>query len=356
MALEDRRIDKTPETVESPQIVRRLVTGCLVLAVILFVVSIISIGMGAVHIKWSDTLQVIGRHMGLVHSTPSSSDADVIVWQFRVPRVILALLVGMLLAMAGAALQGLLLNPLADPYTVGVSSGAALGAAVATVAGLGASFYGFGVPIAAFVGAIGAMLCVYALSKYRGGVSIHSFLLAGVVIGSFLWAMLTFVMTMAGQDLATIINWLLGSFASPDPWGYVRIVTPFVFLGGLLLFFFARDLNVFSMGEESAKHLGIETEALKTTIIALTSLITAAAVSVSGIIGFVGLIVPHTARRLFGSDHRVLLPTAALLGGILMVIADTAARTIAAPAELPVGVITAMLGAPFFLYLLRRKL
>jgi len=263
-------------------------------------------------------------------------------------------MVGMLLAVAGAALQGLLLNPLADPYTVGVSSGAALGASVAVVFGLTPLFWGFGVPVIGFVTAIGAMFLVYSLARFRGRLATHSFLLAGVVVGSFLWALLTFVMTLAGQDLSVIIYWLLGSFSAPDPWGYVRIAAPFTVFALVGLYAFARDLNVFALGEETAERLGVSAEGLKNAVIAITSLATAAAVSVSGIIGFVGLVTPHIARRVFGPDHRILLPSAALMGAILMVAADTAAQNVIGSIELPVGVITALLGAPFFCYLLKR--
>ncbi len=182
-------------------------------------------------------------------------------------------------------------------------------------------------------------------------------MLAGIVVGSFLWAILSFVLALAAGDPAEaqgkIIAWLLGSFNAPDPWGYVRMAAPFAVIGVVMLLAFARDLNVFSMGEETARHLGIETENLKIVIIAITSLITAAAVAVSGIIGFVGLVVPHMCRKIFGPDHRVLIPTAAISGSILTVLADLASRAILPPSGLPVGIVTAMLGAPFFLYLLK---
>ena len=225
---------------------------------------------------------------------------------------------------------------------------------MAILLGLQGVLLGFGVPVVAFAAAILTMFIVYALARSRGRVSPHSFLLAGIVVGSFFWAMITFVMTIARQDLATIIMWLLGSFAAPAPWAYVLMSLPFAVVGLAALYAFARDLNVYSLGEETAAHLGIDTEALKTLLIAVASLITAAAVSVSGIIGFVGLMVPHMARRIFGPDHRVLIPMAALMGAILLVLADTLARSLISPGELPVGVITAMLGAPFFCYLLRR--
>lgn len=336
-----------------------MITGVFCLLAVLFVISVLSIGIGPVHVPVGPTVKSISTHVlgpsvtsKLMSRVPLSDIQDTIIWDIRFPRVLLAIIVGMLLAVAGTALQGLLLNPLADPYTVGVSSGAALGAAIAVVLGMTGLFYGFGVPVVAFVFALTAMLVVYSLSRFAGRVSIHSFLLAGIVVGSFLWATLTFIMTLAGQDLAVIIRWLLGSLDSPQPWTYVVMTIPFAILGVIILYALARDLNVFSLGEETARHLGLETENLKLIVIVTTSLITAAAVSVSGIIGFVGLMVPHIARRAFGSDHRVLIPTAALSGAVLLVVADTLARMLH---ELPIGVITAMLGAPFFLYLLRRQ-
>lgn len=339
------------------RIVRRGLAGITLLTVLLAITVLVSVGIGAEHTPFAVVAKIIGSHIFGNHLSSNGAGGsdlavqDTIIWQMRLPRVLLAAIVGILLAVAGAALQGLLLNPLADPYTVGVSSGAAFGAAIAFLLGLSGWLAGFGVPIVAFIFALAAMLVVYSLSRFGGRVSIHSFLLAGVVVGSFLWAALTFVLTLAGQDLSVIIHWLLGSFAD-KPWSYIVMILPFAVIGLAVLVAIARDLNVYTLGEETARHLGVDIEKLKLIIILTTSLITAAAVSVSGIIGFAGLIVPHIARRMFGSDHRVLLPTSALSGAILMVIADTAARALG---EVPVGVITAMLGAPFFLYLLRRR-
>jgi len=334
----------------------RLAAAVALLSVILALVCFVSMSVGQGNVPLGSVVESAAAKLHIPWLTTAKPDpyAELILWDLRFPRVLLAAMVGMLLALAGAALQGLLLNPLADPYTVGVSSGAALGASVAVVFGLTPLFWGLGVPAVAFVTAIGAMLLVYSLARFRGRLATHSFLLAGVVVGSFLWAMLTFVMTLAGQDLSVIIYWLLGSFSAPDPWGYVRIVTPFTVFALVGLYAFARDLNVFALGEETAERLGVSPEGLKNAIIGITSLATAAAVSVSGIIGFVGLVTPHIARRVFGPDHRILLPTAALMGAILMVAADTAARNVIGSVELPVGVITALLGAPFFCYLLKR--
>lgn len=342
------------------RIVGRLATACIVLAILLAAVFALDVSYGETNVPVASVVEVAASHLpfvgdGFKHSTSELQQA--IVWQIRIPRALLALMVGALLAVAGTALQGLLLNPLADPYTVGVSSGAALGAGVATMLGLAARFGGYAVPLVAFVFAMAAMFIVYAMATSAGRVSVHSFLLAGIVVGSFLWAILSFVLALAAGDPAEaqgkIIAWLLGSFNAPDPWGYVRMAAPFAVIGVVMLLAFARDLNVFSMGEETARHLGIETENLKIVIIAITSLITAAAVAVSGIIGFVGLVVPHMCRKIFGPDHRVLIPTAAISGSILTVLADLASRAILPPSGLPVGIVTAMLGAPFFLYLLK---
>ena len=339
-----------------PPVLRRLTAAVLLLSTLLVLVSLISLSVGQANIPLSMTLHsaAVKLHLASPGANSIGDSTDAILWDMRLPRVLLAALVGMLLAAAGVALQGLLLNPLADPYTVGVSSGAALGASAAVVLGLGRLAHGYGVPMVAFVAAIGAMALVYSLARYRGRLAMHSFLLAGVVVGSFLWALLTFIITLAGQDLSVIIYWLLGSFQAPDPWGYVKLVLPIGAIALVTLYAFARDLNVFALGEETAHHLGVRTESLKNIIIVVTSLATAAAVSVSGIIGFVGLIAPHMARRLFGPDHRVLMPASALLGAVMLVAADTLARNVVRGDEVPVGVITALLGAPFFCYLLKK--
>lgn len=340
-------------------IIVRILTGCAILLLILAAALALDISYGETNVPLASVARVTASQLpfgnGLDRTVPETDRT--IVLQIRIPRALLAMLVGAMLAMAGAVLQGLLLNPLADPYTIGVSSGAALGAGIAVLVGLDNVLGGFGVPITAFVFAVGAMTIVYVLARSAGRVSVHSFLLAGIVVGSFLWALLSFVLALAAGDPAEaqgrIIAWLLGNFNAPDPWGYVRLAAPFAVFGLIALFAFARDLNVFSMGEETARHLGLETENLKLIIIGISSLITAAAVAVSGIIGFVGLVVPHICRKLFGPDHRMLIPTAAIAGAVLTVLADLASRAVLPPSGLPVGIVTALLGAPFFLYLLR---
>jgi iron complex transport system permease protein len=333
------------------------VRASIVLLVLLIIAVVLSASLGAVMVSPALTVKVIINHLPVLGSAfhfNVPEEVDRIVWDFHIPRMLLGALVGMALAMAGAALQGLLLNPLADPYMIGVSSGAAVGAGVAVLLGLSGVLLGFGLPLFAFISALAAVTAVYALARRGGSVSMLSFILAGVVVGSFMWAALTFLMSVASQNLETIVFWTMGSLAGSDPWSRVLIVLPFSLLGLAVLCAFARDLNVFALGEESARYLGLDAEALKKIIICTATLITAAAVSVSGTIGFVGLMVPHITRRLVGPDHRLLIPCSALLGATFMIVADAIARTAMRPTEIPLGVITALMGAPFFLYLLRK--
>jgi iron complex transport system permease protein len=276
-----------------------------------------------------------------------------IFWQLRLPRVVLGAVVGCALTVAGGALQGLLMNPLADPYLIGVSAGAALGASAAIVLHLGQAAGGLGKTLIAFGAGAGTMVLVLWLARSRRRVEREAFILAGVVVGSFLWALVTLLMTMAGADLQTVVFWLMGNLYGQIQWSVVGVAGLLVAIGCVILYTYARDLNLLSLGEEQARQLGVETESLKVGVIVASALVTAAAVSVSGIIGFVGLVIPHIARRLVGPDHRVLLPVAGLLGASFLVWADTLARAISE--MFPVGVLTAVLGAPFFFYLLKTR-
>lgn len=289
-----------------------------------------------------------------------SSD-ERIVLQMRLPRVLLAACVGALLAVAGCAFQGLLRNPLADPYIIGVSSGAALGASIAFAFGLDRVAGGYGVTPLAFLAAVGTMLVVYALAHRAGRVAVETFLLAGVVVGSFMWASVFIVMTLAAltqeghrayfQDIAL---WLMGDLAQAK-WQTIGATAPLALLGCAVIYAFSRDLNLMLLGEEPAVHLGVRTETVKKTVIAAASLVTAAAVSAVGVIGFLGFIVPHIMRRLVGPDHRILIPAAALAGAVFLVCADTLARSVLPPNEIPTGVVTALVGAPFFCHLLWKR-
>lgn len=333
----------------------RLAGLTVILLVLLTAAAILSSSLGAIYVPPGQVAKVVANHLMGETYFDVPRETDQIIWQIHIPRMILGALVGMSLAMAGAVLQGLLLNPLADPYIIGVSAGAAVGAGIAMLSGLSGLFLGFGVPLLAFFFALSAVITVYMLARKSGRVSILSFILAGIVVGSFMWAMLTLILVAApNQGLERIIFWTMGSLAGSDPWARVIVLTPFALLGFFGLYAFARDLNLFAIGEESARYLGVEVESLKRILIAIVALVTAAAVSVSGTIGFVGLMIPHITRRLVGADHRVLIPCSALVGAVFMIIADAAARSIMAPTEIPVGAITALFGAPFFLYLLRK--
>lgn len=291
----------------------------------------------------------------LVHGQGADASVVSIIRDLRLPRVLLGMLVGASLALAGASFQGILRNPLADPYIVGTSAGAALGAALGIVLHLPSPLPWLSpVPALAFLGALGAMVLVYRLARIGNTVPVETFLLAGVVVGSFAGAMVSFLLTLAREDLPRIVFWLMGSLAQADG-DRVALVAPYLLVGGVGLFLLSPALNLASLGDEAAWSLGVEVERLKLQVVLAGSLVTAAAVSTSGLIGFLGLAVPHLARMIVGPDHRVLLPASALGGAAFLVLADTAARTVAAPTELPVGVLTALVGAPFFFWLLHRR-
>ena len=330
----------------------RLVVLVAALAGVLVVTLLIAVRIGPVAIPFS---VVIASAKSYLSGQPFADPHNLalIFWRQRLPRVVLGALVGGALTVSGGALQGLLMNPLADPYLVGVSAGAALGASIATVAHFGAFFGGAGKCLLAFASGLLTMVLVFWLARLRGRVERGAFILAGVVVGSFMWAFVTVVMTIARQDLGTIVLWLMGNLSGQVTWSVVGVAALVVGVGCAMLYSYARDLNLLALGEESARQLGVEVEGLKIAVIAYSALVTAAAVSVSGIIGFVGLVIPHIARKLFGADHRLLLPTAGLVGASFLVWADALVR--AAGDRFPVGVLTALLGAPFFFYLLKTR-
>jgi iron complex transport system permease protein len=327
--------------------------GCVLLTVLLALAGLL-LGPADAGIGSSDVAKVIAYHCGLGGGTPPEETANAIVWEVRLPRVMAAALVGALLALAGVALQGLLMNPLADPYTIGASAGAAVGAAAAEVLGIAALAGGLCGVGAAFAAAVGSAVLVYTLARVGGRVSVHTVLLAGVVVGTLLWSLIPLLMVLAGRgdDLQRIYFYLIGSLQGAD-WTRVWLVTPFALVTALALGRWHRELNIITFGEETAHHLGVPVESFKRRVLAVGALATAAAVSVAGIIGFVGLIVPHMARRVVGPDHLRLLPVAALLGACLLMVSDMIVRVWLN--EMPVGVITAIVGAPLFCMLLRRR-
>ncbi len=278
-----------------------------------------------------------------------------IILELRLPRVIQAALVGASLSVAGAVFQGLFRNPMADPYILGVSSGAALGAVTAMLTGGTLLFAGFtAVPLFAFIGALATIILVYYMSRVGNTVPVMTLLLTGIAFSAFVSAVVSLLTYFAGEKLDQVVFWMMGSGGGAS-WIRITTMLPYVSMGFGCIYYYATELNILLMGEETALHLGVNTERVKKILLAAASLLVAASVSTTGIIGFVGLVVPHFVRILVGPDHRILLPASALLGATLLIASDMVARNIIAPAELPLGIITAMVGAPMFIYLLKRR-
>jgi iron complex transport system permease protein len=272
----------------------------------------------------------------------------------RFPRIVLALITGAALSTAGASFQGVFRNPLAEPYLLGVSAGAGLGATVAIVWKPLVILGIYTLPLLAFVGATLAAFLVYRLATFSGRTGGASLLLSGVAVGSTITAIMSFLMVATEYDLRTVVVWLMGGFTTAT-WAKVAIAGPVVGAGFIYMMLMSRRMNLLLMGEERARELGVDGQRTRRNLMIVAALTTAAAVAFSGLIGFVGLMVPHIMRLLVGPDHRRLLPAAALFGALLLLVADTVARTALAPAEIPVGIITAAVGGPFFLYLLRAR-
>jgi iron complex transport system permease protein len=323
----------------------------LLLLVLLVLVALFSLGVGAVYLP---PARVLGA---LLHpSSPDVRTTDVaIVRDLRLARVLLAASIGAGLAAAGAAFQGLFRNPLADPYVVGASGGAALGATLAIVLGLTWSFGGFGpVPLAAFVGSMVAVFIVYFIAEVGGKASAIELLLAGAALSTLLAAITSLLMLVRDSTLHEVFTWTMGGLSGRS-WPHLRNSGPYILFGLVTLWLMARALDALAWGEETAESLGLPLQRTRGALVAAASLTTAAAVAAGGIIGFVGLIAPHAARLLFGASHHRLIPASALMGALLLVLADDLARTVLAPVELPVGIVTALLGGTFFLYLLKTR-
>ncbi|OGC03317.1 hypothetical protein A2276_00140 [candidate division WOR-1 bacterium RIFOXYA12_FULL_43_27] len=299
-------------------------------------------------------VSLISLFVGSVWVAPTELSGNTIIWQIRLPRVVLSALCGVLLATSGVILQGILRNPLADPYILGVSSGAGIGAAIALSLPFSMVILGISsIPLFAFVFALASVFVVYRLSYVKGRSAPETLILAGVAVASFASAILSLIIIVSGR-LQAIYFWLLGSF-SLSSWGDVWNLLPYGLVGIVISYFYSKELNALLLGEEIALTLGVEVEKIRVRLILVASLMTAAAVSVSGLIGFVGLIIPHFVRLLIGPNHRMLIPYSALGGAILLVAADTLARTLFSPMEVPIGVIMSLVGAPFFLYILRTR-
>ncbi len=334
---------------------RALTVILALLGGLLFSVLLAS-SLGAVRVPLGEVSRLLLSRLPGVDLSPTWSEGtEAIIMQIRLPRVASALVVGWALATAGVVFQGLLRNPMADPYIIGTSGGAALGATIALLLPVQIVRYGFTlVPLAAFVGALAAVLLVYNLARVGPRTPVTTLLLAGFAVSSMLAAIMSFLLMLSGENLRRIIAWTMGGLGGGS-WPQLLIVTPLILLGMGWAYLYAGDLDAFSLGEEQAAYLGVPVERRKFSLLVLGSLLTASAVSISGLVGFVGLVIPHLARLLLGPGHRLLLPASALLGGLFLVLCDMLARVIMAPAEIPVGTITALVGAPFFVYLLRRS-
>lgn len=319
-------------------------------------IGVLAGGIGSVYISPWTIVKIVADELPFVDVSGDWPNAwNTIIWQIRFPRIVLAGLVGAALAVSGATYQGLFRNPLADPYFIGVAAGAALGATIVLLTSVPVYFHGFSVlPIAAFAGAIVAVTLAYTVARQSEGLPLLSLILAGIVISSLAGAVTSLLIMRSDPDVRPLLGWLLGGFIGTQ-WDDVYTVLPYLVPGALILMAYARILNMFQLNEEEAKQLGVNVERTKIILISLASLTAAAAVSVSGIIGFVGIIAPHAVRLLWGHDHRFLLPMSMIVGAGFLVLADLAARMVVRPTELPVGIVTAFCGAPFFLFLLRKS-
>jgi iron complex transport system permease protein len=331
----------------------------LLLFVGLLIALVFATTIGSVPISAENIVQITLNSTGLFHFRQTWDTTDeIIIFQLRLPHVVGAALVGAALATGGVLFQGLLRNPLGDPYLIGISAGAGLGVTVGFAIPTSLIFLGFGqVAAFAFVGAVVAVMLVYWLARVGGRTPVVSLLLAGMVVTALMnaiQALLLYLYPGLQLRLRPVIGWLWGGIAVQD-WGQVGLAALLIVGGILIALSFSTTLNALALGEEGATYLGINVERQKTLLIAVASLLTAASVTIAGLVGFVGLVVPHALRLLIGPSHRLLLPASALGGALFLVIADLLARALIAPSELPLGVLTALVGGPFFLYLLRRS-
>lgn len=334
----------------------KLFLGCLI---ILALTIMLVANLGVIRVPWEQSLKIILTRLPVVKQLIPEENIDqtarIIILDLRLPRVLLAALVGGGLAVTGAVFQGIFKNPLADPYVLGISSGAALGAALTMTWGATNLSWGWGlVTVNAFIGAIGTGWLVYSIARIGHRISTITLLLTGTAVNILLTALISLVMTFKREQIERIVMWTMGSVATAD-WNEVRMLLLIVLSGAGLVYFFAKDLNMMLLGDETAMSLGVEVEKVKKYLLLVGTLIVAMVVSVSGVIGFVGLIVPHIIRLLFGPDHRGVIPFSALGGALLLVVCDAIARTIAAPNEIPIGIITSICGVPFFLILIHQN-
>ena len=333
----------------------RSAVAALTLASMALLATILAgVAVGPVGVAPVDVVKVLLRHaLSLDLAVPAL--ADTVVWEIRLPRVVLAALVGATLAYSGGAYQGVFRNPLADPYLIGVASGAGLAATAVMVSPLPVTYGNFSlITLAAFGGALAAVALTYALARVGGTAPVTTLILAGVAVSALAVSATSYLMLANQGDTIRVLSWLLGSF-NDSSWQEIWLILPYTLPAAAVTLLHARVLNVMQLDEHEAKQLGVHVERTRLIVLCAASLAAAAAVAVAGIIGFVGLVVPHVARLLVGPDYRRLLPIATLLGAAFLVLADLGARTAVRPGELPIGIVTAFFGAPYFLFLLRRQ-
>lgn len=327
--------------------------------VILFlpVAVFVALGIGSLRISYGTIWRICASVFTPDAAVGIEDSVRYILVNVRLSRVCLALLVGTGLALSGSVYQGVLLNPLADPFTLGVSTGAALGASAAILMGWGGvQLLGVSaLPAAAFLGALGALYLVYLLGRWDGRIQATTLVLAGIIVSTFLSAWISLLKSLNEDSVSTIVFWVMGSLSGKG-WTHILLVLPYVAAGGAVIFFYARELDLLSLGDVQAQQLGVDVQKMRFRLLLAASLVTAAAVCVSGVIGFVGLVVPHLVRLAVGPCHRRLLPWTMLTGGLLVLLSDSIARSLLPSGEeLPVGVVTAILGGPFFCYLLLHR-
>jgi iron complex transport system permease protein len=334
---------------------RRFAAALVVLGLGLVLSVALATGIGRMDVGWGTIGSVLLSKLGF-SSAVVNHTTDVVIWDIRLSRVILSGLVGASLATAGVIFQGILLNPLADPFTIGVSTGAAFGVAVLVMLGVGGSFLGLSpLPLGALVGALSAMAAVLVLSREGGRMRKETLILAGIVVSTFLSALISLIKSLDEESLSAIVFWIMGSFSGRG-WIHVGFLMPYLIAGLLLAALYHRELDILALGEEQSHHLGVAVSRVRLNLLVGASLLTAGAVSVSGVIGFVGLVVPHLVRILAGPSHGRLLTLSALTGALILIWSDVLARVLLSSGqELPVGVVTALLGGPFFFYLLKSR-
>jgi len=351
----DRAVDLAEARSRHQRESRRFAAALIIMSLGLILSAVLATGIGRMDVGWGTiaavALKKLGIHMALVDRT-----TDVVIWDIRLSRVVLSGLVGAALATAGVIFQGILLNPLADPFTIGVSTGAAFGVAVLVMAGVGGSFLGLSpLPLGALVGAMGAMGAVLVLSRESGRIRKETLILAGIVVSTFLSALISLIKSLDEESLSAIVFWIMGSFSGRG-WIHVGFLLPYLAAGLFLAALYHRELDILALGEEQSHHLGVAVSKVRLNLLVGASLLTAGAVSVCGVIGFVGLVVPHLVRVLAGPSHGRLLALSAVTGALILIWSDVLARVLLSSGqELPVGVVTALLGGPFFFYLLKSR-